>query len=66
MFFTVFAAFLAIVRGGCDFACKSDGAICAKDERSNGPQNFNSRCHMNEENCRGGSEFNYFESYKLS
>lgn len=35
----------------CDYS-----PICAKDLRSGGPQNFDSECHMNEENNRGGSK----------
>lgn len=34
--------------------CTGHSMICAKDLRSGGPQNFDSECHMFEENGRGG------------
>lgn len=36
--------------------CTEQMTICATDLRSNGPQNFDSECHMREENGKGGRE----------
>lgn len=38
----------------CDYGCSGYSPVCAKDERSGGPQNFDNHCKMLEENCRGG------------
>lgn len=38
----------------------SNATICARDLKSGGPQNFNSKDAMRAENSRGGGEFFIF------
>jgi hypothetical protein len=51
MKFTIFAFILAMI------VAVVSGTICARDQRSGGPQNFASISAMRAENNRGGRKF---------